>query len=312
MDGGRGIMRLWTVLLICLSVLFSGMNFVAADDAPVIRLSYNALPFNLPSIIEREQGFLAAEGYEARYYTFQIGHAMTEAMTAGDLDVAPVMGATSAIVSKAGGRDIQVIGCYSQAPKAFGLAVRPGTLSLDELSGAVIAVPIGTEAHVLLGKILAEQGLTFQDVVLANLLIPDGVAALQGGQVDASMVVEPVMSRLEAAGKIQVIRDGRGLIGGLTLSVVAEHLVGSGLVQAFCRAHAKSTAYLTENFDKVLDLAAAELNLPLPLVKGIASKYSFQSEITDEVRAELVRIIDFLYEERIIRRRITLEELLAP
>ena len=55
---------------------------------------------------------MAAEGYEARYYTFQIGHAMTEAMTA-EIDVATVMGAIGHCFQSRWA-DIQVIGCYSQ------------------------------------------------------------------------------------------------------------------------------------------------------------------------------------------------------
>lgn len=275
-----------------------------------IRLAYNTLPFNLPSLVEKTQGFLAQEGYDVQYHSFGVGHAMTEAMASGDLDIAPVMGATSTIVSKAGGRDIKVIGSYSQAPGAFGLAVRPGTIRLDQLRGKKIAVPLGTEAHVLLAKILGEQGLTLKDVQLVNLLVPDGITALQGEQVDAAMVVEPVMSRLVQAGKIEILRDGKGLISGLTLQVTPSSLVGSPLIAAFQKAHKRSLTYIKEHYEEVLVLAETELNLPREIVTVVAEKYVFATDLNEEQRLELEETIDFLFKEGIIRKRLALEDLL--
>lgn len=299
------------ILMVCVLVVVLGLGVanLGAKEKPVIRLSYNSLPFNLPSVVEREQGFLAQQGFEVEYHNFLVGHAMTEAMASGDLDLAPVMGATSTIVSKAGGRDIKVIGCYSQAPGAFGLAVRPGTITLDQLRGAQIAVPLGTEAHVLLGKILAEQGLTLRDVQLVNLLIPDGMTALQSGQVEGAMVVEPVMTRLEQAGKIEVLRNGVGLISGLTLSVAPSSLVASDKMAAFQKAHSQSLAYLSEHPEKAMALAVSQLDLPPLVVENVAKKYTFDPDITDQIRAELEDTIDFLYQEGIIRKRISLEDL---
>ncbi len=300
------VVTVW-VLILAMTV---SLGEIYAETS-VISIAYNSMPFNLPSIVERQQGFLAQEGYEIQYNTFLVGHAMTEAMISGDLDIAPVMGATSTIVSKAGGRDIKVIGCYSQAPGGFGLAALPGMLSLNELRGAKIAVPIGTEVHVLLGKILAEQGLTFKDVNLVNLLVPDGIAALQSGQVDGTMVVEPVMSKLTQAGKIEVLRDGQGLIGGLTLSVVPSSLVDSPKVKAFQKAHEQSIAYMAEHYEEVLAMVVSQMNLPASVVENVAAKYSFQSEITEQIRLELDETIEFLFQEGIIRKRISVEELLA-
>lgn len=297
-------------ILIVVMVLASGHLAAVEAAEPVFRLAYNSLPFNLPSIIEEDLGFLAQEGFAVQYHTFLVGHAMTEAMAAGDLDLTPVMGATSAIVSRAGGRDIKIIGCYSQAPAAFGLAVRPGSITLDQLRGKKIAVPLGTEVHVLLGKILAEQGLNLKDVQLVNLLIPDAIAALQSGQVDGAMVVEPVMSHLAQAKKIEVLRSGEGLISGLTLSVAPSHLVGGNKVAAFQRAHARSLAYLAEHYEKVLALAVTKLNITPEVAGAVAKKYTFSSELTAEHLLELEENIEFLYTERIIRSRISLKDLL--
>ncbi|NLJ74502.1 MAG: ABC transporter substrate-binding protein [Firmicutes bacterium] len=302
--------RYWRLMIIVLLIVLTGAAAVGAQSRTV-QIAYNPMPFNLPSMVERQHGFLSAQGWSVEYNTFLVGSAMTEAMASGNLSIAPVMGGTSAIVSKAGGRDIRIIGAYSQAPRAFALAALPGGTRLDQLRGKKIAVPLGTEAHFLLTKILAEQGLSLRDVQVVNLLIPDGITALQSNQVDAAMVVEPVMSRLLQGGRIEVLRDGEGLIGGMTFTVVPATLVDSPEVAAFQGAHAESLAFINENFDEVLELAAAEMNLPLPVVQRIAEKYSFESDITEEVRLCLEETIDFLYNEGIIRRPVSVDELVV-
>lgn len=294
----------WLGLLIAFILGFTG-----PFEAKEIDVAYNALPFNLPSIVEKSQGFLAQEGYSVKYHSFGAGYAMSEAMAAGRLDLAPVMGATSAIIGAAAGREIKVIGVYSQAPAAFGLAARPDSLTLGDLRGKKIAVPIGTEAHLLLAKILAEEGLTLRDVQLVNLLVPDGVAALQGGQVDAAMVVEPAMSRLSQSGSIIILRDGAGLISGLTLSVTRADMAESAPIEAFKRAHARSLDYLNKNYEQALLLAGSALNLPAEIVDMVAQKYVFSGELTEKHRIELAETIQFLHEEGLIRQRLAVQDL---
>lgn len=294
--------------LFCVLFIF-GSGLVWAETVS-FTVAYNPMPFNLPSIIERHWGLLEKEGVEPQYASFTVGYAMSEAMAAGNLDIAPAMGLTSAVVARAGGRDIKIVGMYSQAPSAFGLAVKPGTLSLDNLRGARIAVPLGTEAHLLLTKILAEQGLTTRDVQLVNMLIPDGMAALQSGQVDAAMVVEPVMSRLQAANQIEVLRDGTDLILGMTVTVMPERMVGTPAAAMFERAHQASLRLMETDKERVLETAASELNLALELVHQIFAKYCFARDITPEVIEEIENTIAFLAEEGIIRRKVSLEELL--
>ena len=64
------------------------------------------------------------------------------------------MGGTSTITSYAGGRDLQVFAAYGQAPAGFAIAVKADSPveSIQELEGRTVGVPVGTEAHYLLGK----------------------------------------------------------------------------------------------------------------------------------------------------------------
>ncbi len=283
---------------------------VACAAGETLNITYNPMPFNLPSMVERSQGFLEAQELQVEYHTFLVGYAMTEAMAAGELDIAVVMGATSAVTSRAGGRSIRILNAYSQAPKAFALVARPNTLTLDDLAGSRIALPFGTEVHFLLAKILEEQGLTFADVELINMLVPDAVTALQAGDVDGAMVVDPVLTRLTVAGQVEELRNGEGLIMGLTVTVVRESFADEKALQGFQKAHRESVEFIETHPDEALAVASLETDLPLQLVEQIRPKYDFDYEITEEIRFQLEEMADFLYREGIIRQPVTLEKLL--
>lgn len=303
----------WHLLvLIGLLVIAGVFYFTKTSDRlgeSELRVTYNPMPFNLPSMVEREQQFLAKQGFDVEYNTFAVGHAMAEALVAGELDVAVVMGGTSFITSVAGGRDLKIIASYSQAPSGFALVSTVDSWSIDQLVGKRIAVPFGTEAHYLLGKILQEQGLSFEEIELVNMLVPDGVAALQSGQVDGAMVVEPVLTRLVQNNQVSIIRDGTGLITGLTVSVVSRDL-DQRTIDKFLAAQKKTLAYITDNYQEVLELASEETGLPLPLIQKIAPKYQFTLEIDEQVKNTLLDTIDFLYEQGIIRTKPDLNQLL--
>lgn len=301
--------RQWIGRMLLVSVLLLVGGLAVAQDS--LRLTYNPMPFNVPSMVEREQQLLAQEGVTPEYSQFLAGHAMTEAMAAGQLDLAPVMGGTSAIVSAAGGRDIRILQVYSRAPEAFALVSRPGEFALEQLAGASIALPVGTEVHYLLARILEEQGLTMDDVNVVNLMVPDAVAAVRGGQVDAAMVVEPVLSRMTQAGHLEVVRDGRDLIAGVTVSVVRTDLVGSAEVEAFQAAHAKALVWMEEHPDAAVALAAEAADLPLPLAEKLFAAYSFDPGLDAAVLSDLQQAADFLYEVGLIRQAVDILELLA-
>lgn len=285
-------------------VLIMALGWTVGVGATEMRLTYNPLPFNAPSMVERELELLKEQGVSAEYIQLSAGYSMTEAMAAGQLDLAPVMGGTSAIVSAAGGRDIQILQVYSRAPRAFALVTRPGHMDLGDLVGSTIGLPVGTEAHYLLARVLEEQGIALHEVQIANLLVPDAVAALQAGQIDAAVVVDPVLSRLRQAGQVEVLRDGEGLIAGVTLSVVHGPFADQASVQGFLTAHLEALAWMEANPDALRQLAADETNLPEGLIDQLLNTYTFDPNIDEGIMEDLQRAADFLFSAGIIRQAI--------
>ncbi|HHV94138.1 MAG TPA: aliphatic sulfonate ABC transporter substrate-binding protein [Firmicutes bacterium] len=304
------------VALILMLILMWALCANAAAEK--LTVSYNPMPLNVPSIVMKEMGFLeeamAELGIKVEYNSFLAGYQMTEAMAAGELDIAPVMGGTSTVTSFAGGRSLQVFAAYGQAPAGFAIVAKAGSPmhSVQDLKGKTVGLPVGTEVHYLLGKALEEDGLSLQDVQVANMLVPDAVTALMAGHIEAAGVVEPVLSRLQSAGQIKVLRDGVGLMPGLTVMTARKGIIDERpeVLQAFLKAHNRSLQYMAENPEETVELVAKETDLPPELVKKIMAKYTFAPQITPELAASLANTAAFLYEVGIIRERVELEELI--
>ncbi len=303
------------LVLTLILMLTLGVQAMAAEKLTV---SYNPMPLNVPSIVMKEMGFLeesmAELGVQVEYKSFLAGYQMTEAMAAGELDIAAVMGGTSTITSFAGGRALQVFAAYGQAPAGFAIVAKADSplQSIRDLKGRTVGVPVGTEAHYLLGKALQETGLSLKDVQVANMLVPDAVTALMAGHVDAAAVVEPVLSRLQTAGQIAVLRDGVGLMPGLTVMTARREVIEKRpeVLAAFLKAHDRSLLYLKENPEETVELVAKETKLPPELVKKIMAKYTFAPQLTPEIAASLENTAAFLHEVGIIREPVDVEEVI--
>ncbi len=297
-------------------MLTLGASYAMAAEK--LTVSYNPMPLNVPSIVMKEMGFLEESmgelGVEVEYKSFLAGYQMTEAMAAGELDIAPVMGGTSTITSYAGGRDLQVFAAYGQAPAGFAIAVKADSPveSIQELEGRTVGVPVGTEAHYLLGKALEEAGLELKEVQTANMLVPDAVTALMAGHIDAAAVVEPVLSRLQTAGQIRVLVDGVGLMPGLTVMTARRDILEQrpDIMAAFLKAHNRSLRYMEDIPEETIELVAQETKLPAELVQKIMAKYTFAPQLTPELAASLDNTAAFLLAVGIIREPVDLEDLI--
>ncbi|NMB12308.1 MAG: aliphatic sulfonate ABC transporter substrate-binding protein [Firmicutes bacterium] len=311
--------RLWrrgiasVAIMVVLLTLGSGLVMGAGR----LTVSYNPMPLNVPSVVMKEKGLLeeavADLGLEVEYKAFLAGYQMTEAMAAGELDIAAVMGGTSTITSYAGGREIQIFAAYGQSPAGFALVTKSDSplAAVEDLTGKTVGVPVGTEAHFLLAKALEEAGLTLKDIQVANMLVPDAVTALMAGHVEAAVIVEPVLSRLQTQGKIAVLRDGVGLMPGLTVMTVRREVKEQKpeVVAAFLKAHVRSLQFMEEEPEATVELVAKETKLPPELIKQIMTKYTFSPYIGPDLLVGLEGTASFLQQVGVTKEAIDMEGL---
>ena len=287
----------------------------AAPSIDEIAVTYVTAPLNVPSIVERQIGAFAdafaADGIEVTYSELTTGPEQTAALASGDIQFLFAVGATSVIMSAANGADIAIVDTYSRSPEAFMLVTGPdGPTTPAELAGRTVAGPKGTILHELLLAYLASGGLTAEDVNLVDMKIPDAQAALAGGSVDVALLAGPAAYSMLADG-YSAVTDGTGLVGATIVVATSRAFADEhpDVVRNFVQAHRDVLAYMDENPDEVLAMAAAETGLPEAAVREMFAMYDFDLEMTDADLAAMEATQEFMLANQMIEQPVDIPAL---
>jgi sulfonate transport system substrate-binding protein len=299
-------MKLLAALAFTLSMLVAPVS--AADRPKTVRITYVSSPFNVPSIVMREKGFLeeayAPFGIKVESPEITSGAEQTQAIAANAIDIASVLGGTSAILARANGVDLRIASVYARSPKAYFLMTRAdGPRTLADLKGKKIAGPKGTVLNQLLVAALASQKLTLNDVEYINMNLPAARAALLAGQVDVATLAGANVIAVEKAGG-KPLASGEGFIKPTTVIGVRTSFLNDhpDLVDAYFKAHRKAIDFMTANPDEALAIAAKDQKISVEDAKAQLPLYDFTSTMTDEDVANLTEDQTFMIEAGMLRK----------
>lgn len=293
-------MKTFATLALAAALTLSG--FTARAEVKEMAVSYVTAPFNVPSIVMRKKGFLdealAAQGVTLTNPEITSGAAQTQAIAAGELQIASVLGGTSAILAKANGADVTVIGAYARAPKAyFIMANAGGPTDIKSLKGKKVAGPKGTVLNQLLAAALASEGMSLDDIEYLNMDLPTARAALLAGQVDAATLAGANATQVEQAGG-KAITDGEGLINPTNVigSSKAFADANPALIKAYFQAHLKALEFMKSNEDEALAIAAEDQGISLEEARKQYALYDFDPVMTEADVANLAADQEFMIE----------------
>jgi len=284
-----------------------------------LRVTYVAAPFNLPSIVVRRRRMLEAAfqpvGVTIEQPEITSGAQQVQAMAAGAVDIASVLGGASAILGRANGVELAVIGAYSRSPKAFQILAMPnGPRTLEELRGKRIGGPMGTTLHQLLAAGLASAGLRLSDVRHINMDIPAARAALIAGSIDAATLAGNNALMAEAAGA-RIIADGEGLIAPTTVIAATREFIDRQrpLLDRYLSVHRASLAFIRSQRAEALAMGADEQKISLADAERMFAWYDFSPAITPADIAALNAEQVFMQEAGMLRRGIEIgRDLIHP
>lgn len=291
---------LTSLALVALLGLGAALPAAVAARAETVAVSYVTAPFNVPSIVMRQKGFLdeafAEKGVALTHPEITSGAAQTHAIAAGELQIASVLGGTSAILANANGADVVVMGAYARAPRAyFVMAAEGGPADVAALRGKKVAGPKGTVLNQLLAAALATEGMSLEDVEYLNMDLPTARAALLSGQVDAATLAGANATQVEAA-KGHVIVDGAGLIAPTTVIGTSRAFADAHpeLVEAYFAAHRKALAFMAEHPEEALAIAAEDQGIGIEEARRQFALYDFDPRMTEADVANLAADQDFM------------------
>lgn len=219
---------------------------------------------NTPLYIAQEKGFFKELGLNLDAKVFNTVAEAFPAFSTGKLDgVAPVT--SEAVTLAAKGIDYRIVLVMDTSVGADGILARNSVASIKDFKGKRIAVQQGGVGHFFLLQVLAEAGLSGDDITIVNTTPDAAAAAYQTGNVEIAYSYSPFLERAHAAQK-----DGRITYDSSKMpTAIADVYVFSTkfieanpkAVEAFVGGILKGLDFLNTNPNEGLAIAAKRLNV---------------------------------------------------
>lgn len=314
----KKILQLIWLITLMMTVLIPvgyGKGKSAEIAAKELRIGTQPAPQYAPIFVAKKQGWLEAElkqeKINVKWISFLAGPPINEAFAAGQVDIG-LMGDTPAIIARASGQDLRIIGLASSGPKALAVVVRKNATikSAKDLKGKRVAVTKGSYAHHLLALVLQNSGLTLEDVQLINLPVADIGTVLNTGDIEAGAIWEPYITKWEENGTIRVLADGTNIKKGLLVILASNKFAVQNrpLVNAFLKAYQRGCDFIKANPERAAKLISDEVKLtPKQLVK-VFTKFDYWPGISDADIEEFQTSEEFMRAHKIIKAQVNFDD----
>lgn len=216
-------------------------------------LQVGVLPIVDVAYLQRAQsaGYFAEEGLTVELVTIQGGAVAVPQLVSGDLDLTFTNYATLFQAQAQGVGDFRLVASgYDAGADTFLMVTPPGSpvRTPQDLSGRRVAVnTFGNIVELTARSAIEANGVESDTVTFVDIPFPEMLPALQNGQVDAAVMVEPFITQAgTTAGTVGVLDTASGPTEGIPVGGVgatAEFVEQNPLtVAAFQRAVARAQA----------------------------------------------------------------------
>lgn len=238
----------------------------------------------------------AKEGIKVNLIACDSAAVINEGIAADNIDFA-FFGDQPTINGIANNVGITVLGSNMRTEKANALMVLPDSdiTSVEDLKGRSIGVSLGTAQHEMLLKMLADHGITEEQVELNNLGAADAVNAVLAGQLDAALVSNQMLVAYEENGTLRVLADATGyptmnVFVGRTEFIEAYPEITQRYVQVLLRAEAYRNGHPDEAAEIISEICEEDKDTVLklwPLYEMKLEATDSELEFLDETYAFL-------------------------
>lgn len=144
-----------------------------------------------------------ATGYKINWRMFSGGGDVIRAMASGDVQMGET-GSSPLTAAASQGQDIKLFWISADIGNAEALVARNGSgvNSVKDLKGKRVATPFVSTAHYQLMVDLKLEGVDPRTVNVMNMRPPEIAAAWERGDIDATFIWDPVLSKIKGNGKV--------------------------------------------------------------------------------------------------------------
>ncbi|HYI07211.1 MAG TPA: taurine ABC transporter substrate-binding protein [Reyranella sp.] len=208
-----------------------------------------------------------ATGYKINWRMFGGGGDVIRAMASGDVQIGEA-GSSPITAAASQGQDIKLFWILDDIADAEALVARNGSgiNSMKDLKGKKVATPFVSTAHYQLMVDMKLQGVDPKTVTVMNMRPPEIAAAWERGDIDATFIWDPVLSKVKSNGKVIATSGSIGKKGYPTFDGLIVNskwaAANEGFMVALVKALAKADADYRAN--------AAKWTTDSPQVKAVA------------------------------------------
>jgi taurine transport system substrate-binding protein len=182
-----------------------------------------------------------ATGYKINWRMFSGGGDVIRAMASGDVQMGET-GSSPLTAAASQGQDIKLFWISADIADAEALIARNGTNinSVKDLAGKKVATPFVSTAHYQLMAAMKLAGVDTRKVTVMNMRPPEIAAAWERGDIDATFIWDPVLSRIKGTGKTIATSGSIGKQGHPTFEGIVVNTkwaaANDGFMVAFVKA----------------------------------------------------------------------------
>ena len=200
------------------AVMMGGASLAhAADSVNVAFFLEWATPNQISKV---EKAYDDAMGVKVNWTDFKTGTAMTEAMLAGDIDIAYSQGLSPFVTAVQQGHPLKMVGVAMEYP-ANNCYIKNG-LGIDasnasELEGKTVAVPLNTMADFAFRSYMKHFKVDVSTLSIVDMEPADGAKSLADGNVDMACIFGGNSSKAAAEVGAAIMTDSKRLMLALDL-----------------------------------------------------------------------------------------------
>ena len=262
-------------MLLFTALLASILGACAPAPAQTTTLRIGVLPIleALPMYVAQSQGYFADEGLQVEFVPAASAAERDQLMQAGQID-GMINDLVAVLLYNRDGIRIVVVRfartASTQDPNYRVLASGQSRItSVDGLRGVPIGVSEGTVIEYVTDRLLQAEGLTPDEIeIIAVPKIPDRLALLESGELQAATLPDPLSSLALQAGATLIIDDTAHPELGTSVLSFRKEIIDRNpdALRGFLRALEKATAEVNADPGQWSTLLTEKSLVPAPLI----------------------------------------------
>lgn len=269
--------RLWILALVICCVAGPSLTGCKSPETGTLRIAVLPILDTLPLYVAEAEGYFAERGVSVEFVAAASAAERDQLLQAGQVD-----GVITDLVALAlYNRDkTQVIAVrYAMVPTADFAQFRilaaggSGITSVDGLRGVPIGISEGTVIEYVTYRLLEAEGLPDEAIAtLAVPKIPDRMALLGAGELEAATLPEPLASLAVQQGAVMIVDDTRAPAVSCSVFAFRKAVVNAQpqTVRGFLIAVDRASAIINADKSRWRDLLSEKGLVPPPLAGNYA------------------------------------------